>query len=141
MDQSTSLLFLFAAVLVMAGLLWVVITFTRRGPRQLNVEDYRCRWLEIEKQLSRDNNDSNHMAILNADKLLDKALRERNIPGQTMGDRMKQLQKTWSNANAVWGAHKLRNRLAHETDARATYDDTRRALAAFKQALKDVGAI
>ena len=141
MDQQTALLFLFAAVLVFAGLLWVVITFTKRGPHHLNIEEYRSRWLEIENQLSRDNNDSHTLTILNADKLLDKALREKSVPGQTMGDRMKQLQKTWSNANAVWNAHKLRNKIAHEADVRVGYDDARRALSAFKQALKDVGAI
>lgn len=58
-----------------------------------------------------------------------------------MADRMKQYQKSWSNANAVWSAHKLRNRIAHDTDVQVGYDDTRRALGAFKQALKDVGAI
>jgi hypothetical protein len=81
------------------------------------------------------------MTVLNADKLLDQALRERAIKGETMGERMKTLRDTWSNANAVWSAHKLRNQIAHEADVRVTYDDARRALAGFKQALKDVGAI
>lgn len=141
MDQSTSLLLLFAAVLIIAGLLWVLITFTKKGPRQLNVEDYRCRWLEIENQLSRDNTQSHSLTILNADKLLDKALREKNVSGQNMGERMKQMKKTWSNANSLWSAHKLRNKIAHEADVRVSYDDARRALSAFKRALKDVGAI
>jgi hypothetical protein len=81
------------------------------------------------------------MTILNADKLLDLALKERGIKGETMGERMKNAKDTWKNANAVWGAHKLRNQIAHEADIRVGYDDTRRALAGFKQALKDVGAI
>ena len=58
-----------------------------------------------------------------------------------MGERMKQLQTKWTNANNVWGAHKIRNRIAHESDVKLSYDETRRALAAFKQALKDVGAV
>ena len=76
-----------------------------------------------------------------ADKLLDHALKERGAKGETMGERMKTLQTTWSNANAVWGAHKLRNQVAHEPDVQLSYDLARRALASFKQALKDVGAI
>lgn len=140
-DDSNALLLFFAAILVFGGLLWVVINLTKKGPRQLNVEDYRTRWLAIENQLTRDNNDSHHLTILNADKLLDKALQERSISGKNMGERMKTLQKTWTNANAVWSAHKLRNKIAHESDVRVNYDDARRALSAFKQALKDVGAI
>lgn len=139
--DSANILLFFAAIFFFGGLLWVTILFSKRGPKQLNVEEYRCEWLEIEKKLSRDNEDSNHLAILNADKLLDKALRERGISGQTMGERMKQLQKTWKDANAVWSAHKLRNKIAHESSVRIDYNATRRALSAFKQALKDVGAI
>lgn len=39
------------------------------------------------------------------------------------------------------GSAWLRNRLAHETDVRIDYDRARQALIAFKQGLKDVGAI
>ena len=81
------------------------------------------------------------MAILNADKLLDQALRQRGFKGETMGERMKSAQNVWSNANHVWTAHKVRNRIAHESGVKVDYDITRRALVAFKQALKDVGAI
>ena len=56
-----------------------------------------------------------------------------------MGDRMKKVN--WSNADVVWGAHKLRNRIAHESDVKVNYDTARRALAGFKQGLKDMGAI
>ena len=54
---------------------------------------------------------------------------------------MKAAKKTWTNANHVWSAHKLRNKIAHETNVRVSFDETRRALAAFKQGLKDLGAI
>jgi hypothetical protein len=58
-----------------------------------------------------------------------------------MGERMKIAKDTWSNANAVWTAHKLRNQIAHEPAVVVSYEDARRALGAFKQALKDIGAI
>jgi hypothetical protein len=54
---------------------------------------------------------------------------------------MKIAKDTWSNANAVWTAHKLRNQIAHEPGVTVTYEDARQALGAFKQALKDIGAI
>jgi hypothetical protein len=140
MDQTTSLIFFLAAVLICGGLLFAVIALARRGPSHLDVEKYRSRWLTVEQQLKRDEVSSYHMCVLNADKLLDQALQEKGISGKTMAERMKQYSK-WSNANNVWTAHKLRNRIAHEPEVRLDYDGARRTLAAFKQALRDVGAI
>jgi hypothetical protein len=139
MDQTLSIIFFFTAILIFGGLLFAVIALARKGPRGLDVEKYRSRWLTIEQQLKRDETSSYPMCVLNADKLLDQALIEKGVPGTTMGERMKQTK--WSNANVVWTAHKLRNQIAHEPDVRLDYDGARRALAAFKLALKDVGAI
>lgn len=136
-----TLLALFFGILVIGILLIVVISLSKRGAVALDVEKYRSQWLAIESQLKRDEVSSYHLTVLNADKLLDKALKERGFRGETMGERMKSARETWSNANAAWGAHKLRNQIAHEHDVRVTYDDARRALGGFKQALKDIGAI
>lgn len=135
------LIFLFAAVLIVAGLLFAIISLTKNGGRSLDVNKYRCKWLEIEQQLKRDDRASYTLTVLNADKLLDQALRDRGLKGETMGERMKNAKEIWTNANAVWQAHKVRNQIAHESDFQMGYDDARRALGGFKQALKDVGAI
>lgn len=140
MTDGLMIAFLVVIVVVGAGILFV-IAHGRRGGQTLDLERYRTSWLQIERQLVRGEESSYHLAILNADKLLDQALRQRGIKGTTMGERMKYARDTWSNANAVWTAHKLRNRVAHEPNVRVEYDDTRRAMAAYKQALKDVGAI
>jgi hypothetical protein len=136
-----TLLAFMIGILIVGILLIVVITLTKRGPVGLDVEKYRSRWLQVEASLKRDEVSSYHLAVLNADKLLDQALRERGVKGETMGERMKTVRDTWSSANNVWSAHKLRNQIAHEPDVSVSYDDARRALAGFKQALKDVGAI
>jgi transposase len=131
----------FAAILLIGALLLAAMTLTKKGGARLDVDKYRSKWLAIENQLKRDEVSSFHLSVLNADKLLDQALRERGVKGETMGERMKTIKDTWTNANAVWTAHKLRNQIAHESDVQVSYDDARRALASFKQALKDVGAI
>jgi hypothetical protein len=141
MDQSISMIFFIAAIFVFGAILFAVISLTRRGPTTLDVQKYRTRWMTIEQQLKRDEIMTYHMSVLNADALLGQALKDKGIQGTTMGERMKQMQKKWSNANNVWTAHKLRNQIAHEPDVKLDYDNVRRALASFKQALKDVGAI
>lgn len=133
------LLAFFAAILIVAGL--VLVFIVARGGKQLNQEKYRTKWLTIERSLKKDQAASYHLSVLNADKLLDHAMKEAGYKGTTMGERLKSASNSLSNKNAVWSAHKLRNQIAHEPDVQVSYDTARRALASFKQALKDLGAI
>lgn len=132
--------FVFVAVLIVAAIVFVIVTggFSFRK-HALDTQKYRSRWLSIEQQLKKAEPATYQLCVLNADKLLDHALRELGTKGQTMGERMKVTK--WTNVHAVWGAHKLRNQIAHEADVSIGYDEARRALAGFKQGLKDVGAI
>ncbi len=141
MDQSLSILFFFSAILIFGGLLFAVISLAKNSPRTLDQDKYRSRWLAIETRLKRDDSNTHILCVLEADKLLDQALREKGLSGKTMAERMKQCQGKWTNGNGVWAAHKLRNRLAHESDVRIDYDRSRQALIAYKQGLKDMGAI
>jgi hypothetical protein len=131
----------FAVILLVGGGILFMIAHGRGRGSALDVERYRTSWLQIERQLIKNESTSYQIVVLNADKLLDQALKQRGFKGDTMGGRMKSAQTVWTNANAVWSAHKLRNQIAHESDVSVTYDATRRALSGFKQALKDLGAI
>lgn len=139
--NSTGEILLLVAILIVAviGVVYLALA-TKRRPI-LDQARYQAHWLEIEHSINRDSSATWQLAIMNADKLLDHALRERHFSGKTMGERMKSAQATWKNANHVWSAHKIRNQLAHETNAQVSYDITLRALAAYKQGLKDLGAI
>ena len=141
MDQTISIIFFFSAILIFGGLLFAIISLTKNSPRTLDQDKYRSRWMAIESRLKRDDENSYTVCILEADKLLDQSLRDRGLSGKTMAERMKQCQGKWTNGNGVWAAHKLRNRIAHETDVKVDYDRARQALIAFKQGLKDMGAI
>lgn len=141
MDQSLSILFFFSAILIFGGLLFAIVSLAKNSPRTLDQDKYRSKWMSIESRLRRDDQNTHILCVLDADKLLDQALRERGLSGKTMAERMKQYQGKWTNGNGVWAAHKLRNRLAHESDARIDYDRARQALLAYKQGLKDMGAI
>lgn len=141
MDQTLSIIFFFSAILIFGGLLFAIISITKNSPRTLDQDKYRSRWMAIESRLERDEENSYTVCILEADKLLDQSLRDRGLSGKTMAERMKQCQGKWTNGNGVWAAHKLRNRIAHETDVKVDYDRARQALIAYKQGLKDMGAI
>ena len=141
MDSAMTVILFFSAILIFGGLLFAIISISKNSPRTLDQDKYRSRWMSIETRLKRDDENSYTVCIFDADKLLDQALRDRGVSGKTMADRMKQCQGKWTNGNGVWAAHKLRNRLAHESDAKVDYERARQALVAFKQGLKDMGAI
>ncbi len=133
--------FLLLAIAIIGVLIFIGITVASHKNYSFNVEEYQTRWLKIENSLERDDTRSYQMTVMEADKLLDHALREMNLPGNTMGERMKKVDDKFTNANHVWWAHKLRNQLAHEQDFNIDYNEASRALNAFRQALKDLGAI
>lgn len=141
--MNQSIVFGLAAILILAALTLAIISrlSARKHIKRLNVDQYRVKCLAIEQQLKLDNPGSYHLAVLNADKLVDQALKESGIMGETMGERLKGSASKFSDLNGLWSAHKLRNRIAHESDVNVTYDEARQALNSFRKALKDLGAI
>ena len=128
-------------MLIIAILIFVAILLTGKRGYKFNIEAYQTRFLAIENKLNRDNSATFMNAVIEADKLLDKAMIEMGIPGKTMGDRLKKSNTRFKDINAVWRAHKLRNALAHEADLEITYKQAATAVTIYKQALKDLGAI
>lgn len=129
------------AIVIVAVFIFIAIGLTGKRGHKFNVEDYQARFLAIENKLNKDNFATFALTVINCDKLLDKALIEMGIPGKTMGDRLKKAGNKFSNIDAVWRAHKLRNMIAHETDFDLSYRQVMNAVAIYKQALKDLGAI
>jgi len=139
MDES--IILFFSAVIVFGGILFAVISLTKKGSGKLNVDYYRANWLKIENRLAREQESTYQICVLDADKLLDHALRHKGIKGKTMSERLKGVSKTLSDRNATWSAHKLRNQIAHEPNVKVAYNDARHALNGIKRALKDLRAI
>ena len=129
------------ATLIVAVFIFVAILLTGKRGYHFDMQAYQAKFLSIENKLSKDNASSFVFVIIEADKLLDKAMHEIGIPGKTMGDRLKRSGDRFTDLNAVWRAHKLRNAIAHESDLDITYKQAATALAIYKQALKDLGAI
>ena len=129
------------AILIVGIFVFVAIMLTGKRGYHFNKESYLTRFLTIENKLKPDNSATFMTTVIEADKLLDKAMVEMGIPGRTMGDRLKKAGGRFTDENAVWRAHKLRNSIAHDSDVEVTMKRASTALAAFKQALKDLGAI
>lgn len=139
--MNMSIVFLLIAIAIVGIMVFVAISITSKKRYSFDKEEYQAAWLHIENSLVRDNKATYPTAVIEADKLLDKALNEMAIPGRTMGDRLKKSSNYFSELNAVWHAHRLRNQIAHEHGFEIDYNQAKRALASFKQALKDLEAI
>ena len=97
-------------------------------------------WHGIEEQFYRGGESDLKVAILEADKLLNDALREAGIMGIQLGDRLKKTNTGQiPNLNELWQAHKLRNQIAHEPNFKLKRDLAERALEIYETALKNLG--
>jgi len=124
-----------AAVIVLFALFGLV------GKNQPALEKgpFREAWRGIVEKAG--NESTFALAIINADKLLDSALKKRSFKGETMGERLVSSKNVLSKRQRVWEAHKLRNRLVHEEDVKLDRKKTLEALKGFESALKDLGAL
>ena len=136
-----SVVLLIIAIIIIGVLVFIAISITGNKVYSFDKEEYQADFLSIENSLRKDNELSFNAAVVEADKLLDKALMEMGLPGKTMGERMKAAQNKFSSNNSVWYAHKMRNQIAHERNFKVDYNKAAHALKAYRQALKDLGAI
>src|SRR5690348_9065672 len=118
----------FYIAIVGAGLaLLGIITFVARRPRKdLDRKYFQTKWTELQKGLSKP--ETWPMAIIQADSLLDEALKKRKFKGKTMGERMVSAQKTLSDNDSAWFGHKLRNKLVHEVDVPLKKQEVQKSL-------------
>jgi hypothetical protein len=128
-----------AAGIVLAGITVMTALLKRRRKKPLNVEDFTAKWQAAQKLCSA--KETWPLAIINADKLLDEALKKQHYKGKSMGERLASAQRDLSDNDAVWFGHKLRNKLVHEHDVTLDKEDVQDALAGIRQALRDLGAL
>ena len=72
--------------------------------------------------------------VLEADKVLDALLAALGYTGST-ADKLRAAGPRLPEREALWAAHKLRNRIAHEPGIKVSEQDATRAVRSFKQAL------
>lgn len=135
----SSVLFFFVAVIIVGVLMLFFITKGRRS-KVLDTAYYRREWASI-VDLSNKDMSSQQFAILQADKLLDKALKDRGFAGSTMAERLTSASRAFSRRDDVWSAHKLRNKIAHEHNIQLNKVWTKKALRSFQRGLQDLGAL
>jgi len=128
--------------------IWSLITLPFRGKRggtkssriaPAVAAQLSSHWSSIESHLG--STATLALAVSEADKLLDAAMQAAAIPGQNMGERLKQARTVFSGGvyQSIWDAHKLRNSLAHEVGTALSYQQAAQAVSTFRTALQEIG--
>jgi len=125
---------------IVIALLIIFVSIRTRRTSSFDRQYFKNEWAKVLKPLSL-GEQGWRLAIIDADKLLDHALKQHGARGQSMGDRMRDREKYFSHYNDLWAAHKLRNRLVHEPGVTLGKQLTHRALNEFQRALKELGAL
>jgi len=118
-------------ILDLSLLTFVIVSRSRKVFSESDKRKYREHWQRIQSLDGR-------QAVMEADMMLDEVLGKRGYKG-TLGDKLKKAGPAFTNVNDVWLAHKLRNRLAHELNAKVSAVEARISLNSFGRAFKDLG--
>ena len=98
------------------------------------------RWSAIEKKIAAGTEDDYKLAVIEADNLVDEVLEKMDIKGDTIEDRLKQVDSViLKNIDDVWEAHKVRNNVVHDPDYQLTLERAKETIELYREALKNLG--
>ncbi len=124
------------AIIALVGI-FAFIYFRRKKSKTPSKQYYLKQWIKIQKLCP----DKKQWvdAVLEADALLEKALKEKKFHGKSVGEKLVSAQKHLTNNDAVWYSHKLKQKITETKKTKLTKKETITALAGFRQALIDLG--
>ena len=98
-------------------------------------------WNDIMRHIDSIHEGEWKFAVIEADTIVDGVLKN-YFPGDSMGERLLNIDKTkLLSIDDLWEAHKIRNRLAHDTNYFLRHAEALRAIHLFESTLKELGAI
>ena len=119
-------------LVVIALIIW-------KFPKRMKRDYFVARWKRLQQQLP--DKSQWGLAVIEADDLLNEALKKKRIKGKNMGERLVEAQKVFTNNDAVWFGHKLRTRIEMHPEMTLQKTDVQKALYGLRQGLKDLGAL
>lgn len=97
------------------------------------------KWKEILERSTSENQSDWRLAIIEADIILAELLEKLELPGDTIGDKLKAVEKSdFLTLDYAWEAHKARNAIAHEgSDYLLNQKETRRVISLYEAVFKE----
>ncbi|MFH0779757.1 MAG: hypothetical protein V1928_02755 [Parcubacteria group bacterium] len=133
---------------VLAGVAVIVVLFVitkiffkKTSNTGLNKKFIREQWNKINDLMIPGKEMNYKLAVIEADKLLDYALKALDFSGDTTADRLNAAAYKHPKMKKVWWAHKVRNYIVHDAGYMIKFGETQRVLSLFKKALKILGGL
>lgn len=102
-------------------------------------EVIRKKWEKLLERIKSGDERDLRLAIIEADTLVDEILIQHEHPGKDMGERLKSMHPgEIENLDDLWEAHKIRNRIAHESGFHITSEESRKIINIYHKTLKDL---
>lgn len=101
------------------------------------------KWDLVQKHLSSENQSDWKLAILEADIILSELLESMSLPGESIGERLKAVERSdFDTIEQAWEAHKIRNAIAHEgSDFLITEREAKRIIGLYASVFKEFSII
>lgn len=133
MDISLIIVIIVAAVVILV----LVNLIVRPAAPGIDREHFVNEWKDILDLAGQPK--TRPLSVVHADKLLDQALKQSGFGGETMAERLVSAKNSLTKREAVWQAHKLRNKIVHETAFEPSEGSVKQAMNAYNTAFRDLG--
>jgi hypothetical protein len=139
-------------VIVVFGLLFLYFIYVTSAPQKskgkkrfdptINLSAVPAKWAEVQAMMRAGGPANFKQSIMDGDKIVDSVLMAR-VQGNSMGERLKNSRHLFSpnTYNELWTAHRIRNKIAHDTEFEGLSSDAQLAVRGFEKALKELRAI
>jgi hypothetical protein len=100
--------------------------------------DYDQLWTTVTKELAKNDMSANKVAVLETEKIFQKALSDRNLPGKDTDDRIKNYAYLFSNPDKLRYARAMYKKLITKTDFDINAEDAREIINGYHEAIIDL---
>ena len=109
----------------------------------LEAQNTNPQWQRVLVHVNSQNESDWRLSILEADIMLGDLLDKLSLPGDTIGDKLKVVEKSdFTTVDNAWEAHKIRNRIAHDgVSFQLSGHEARRVIGLYQQIFEEFGII
>ena len=139
-----SLLFIVGVIFLLFKNTWLKFRFLEGfteffAYRPFGMKKTFKQWLKITKRLETGGEADYKLAVIEADSLLDEVLNKIGYKGESLGERLKQLDPgILPDFKKVWQAHKVRNDVVHDPDYHLSSEEAKKVMGIYEQVLRDL---
>jgi len=95
-------------------------------------------WSSVEKALEQGGALGYKMAVIETEKIFNKVIEEKNIPGDTIDKKIQNIQSVFSNAEKLHYARAIHDKIVSESNFEISEQETQRLISAYYQAIIDI---